>query len=1408
MGVRHSRHLAPVALWTAIWAAFFGTILLGKAYLPESDFSGQFHTYGIFQVQELAAGRLPVWSPGSYGGYPFAADPQSAVFYPPRWVTALLSLRSGLSYHALEIEALAHIWLAGVWTYLFVHGVAGSRLAGLAAAVAFGLGGYLTSYPLLQLAILETICWLPLALLALRRATRSGQPVPWLVVGGLVLALAATAGHPQTLLHVGYLCAAYYVFAALRAGRRWSWTLAGGGLAGALAVTGSAAVWLPAIAYLPYTTRQDVGYAFVSGGLPMLDYLQMLVPRALSVWSPQYAGLATFALAANAWAGRRSLSTDGSREVAFWAGATLAAAWLALGDEGILFGLAYRILPGFSLFRHQERLLGVVAFGLAVLGGLGAAAWERSPANRRWPDVRRSALVLGGGLTLAGAVLALAPGAGLEPRWDEVLARQAVLAVAVLAVLAAGARRRLGALALVVLMAADLYWGTHASMNRMHGSPARFWPRVEALNALRSDEPARIDATSAVYANFGEIYDLEDIAGISPLKPAALERLLGLPSARRWQLLNVRHVISGAPPEVPGLVPVDEIPDGTLPTQPGALTVYRYEDALPRAWFVHEARSVADDEEALGILADPAHDPARIVLLHDVRPVGDVASGGGEARVETRRMNPRSLSMLVECEEPGYLVISEWYRPGWRALVDGTPEPILRANYAFQAVYLAAGRHQVLLTYSSPTVGPAAAVSAWAVVLGVVMALRWRPAALDPSRPQASALLSRARLGGISWAVTCREHAAHCGRRIDGCARVLWARLPPCLGSPAWPAALAALALTLRLVGLGAQELRGDEAYMYLMARADVADILPAQIGVGEPHSPLSYYLLHGWMRLAGRSELALRIPSVVLGVLLVVFMYRLGRALWGPAAGVLAGLLTTVSQSLVWLAQDARHQYGLALVASTAATLILVRAMSRRLRAVGWAGYTLLVAITAYSHLYGLFAVLAHGAAVLATPALRRLRRTWLWSVGAAALLYAPWLMVSLPQVLATGQLQDVTRADLAMYLADVGTWVVSGSGLGHDMARWVLLVSVAATMVLVRRRERVLVPWRAILSVWLGSAVSVIYLVLLRRTMFNAFYLSLAAPAWWLLVTAAALGPAVKNGWRGSSWLAAGLVVALLAVNGLSLGAYYVDPALSRTQGYREVAAYLERHAEPGDVFVANWPDPCWDYYLEDVPVSRTMVPPRAGMSHESLAEAIAEVADAYSRVWLAPYRHSGWDPDGAVEHWLEHNALLERHATFGNLSVRGYRGVESAKRVLRRLEAGLEGRLRTLGYHVEVDGEPAEGAVSVSPGVQVSVTLAWEALARMDEGYTVFVHLVSAEGTLLAQHDGVPVFGTRPTWVWLPGEVILDRHTLTVPDGAAGGRALLVLGIYDSETRVRQAIHGGRDTVSLADVIVAAD
>jgi uncharacterized membrane protein len=104
---------------------------------------------------------------------------------------------------------------------------------------------------------------------------------------------------------------------------------------------------------------------------------------------------------------------------------------------------------------------------------------------------------------------------------------------------------------------------------------------------------------------------------------------------------------------------------------------------------------------------------------------------------------------------------------------------------------------------------------------------------------------------------------------------------------------------------------------------------------------------------------------------------------------------------------------------------------------------------------------------------------------------------------------------------------------------------------------------------------------------------------------------------------------------------------------------------------------------------------------------------------------------------------------------------------------------------------------------------VTLVWQAGANSPAAsYTVFVQLLDAGGTLLAQSDAIPAGGARPTTGWRAGEYIVDEHLLRFNETAADrrGQAYLIVGMYDAATGVRLLLADRSNAIRLpGDVTV---
>ncbi|MCX7839760.1 MAG: hypothetical protein N2559_09975, partial [Anaerolineae bacterium] len=108
------------------------------------------------------------------------------------------------------------------------------------------------------------------------------------------------------------------------------------------------------------------------------------------------------------------------------------------------------------------------------------------------------------------------------------------------------------------------------------------------------------------------------------------------------------------------------------------------------------------------------------------------------------------------------------------------------------------------------------------------------------------------------------------------------------------------------------------------------------------------------------------------------------------------------------------------------------------------------------------------------------------------------------------------------------------------------------------------------------------------------------------------------------------------------------------------------------------------------------------------------------------------------------------------------------------------------------------------SIARGSTLTVKLFWRALKPISEDYTVFVHLVDADGKIIAQDDVQPQRGAYPTLFWDVGEIITDEHALVVPSDAALGEYRIHVGLYRREEGTRLTTRVG-DYIELARVVI---
>lgn len=132
------------------------------------------------------------------------------------------------------------------------------------------------------------------------------------------------------------------------------------------------------------------------------------------------------------------------------------------------------------------------------------------------------------------------------------------------------------------------------------------------------------------------------------------------------------------------------------------------------------------------------------------------------------------------------------------------------------------------------------------------------------------------------------------------------------------------LALLLRLKSLD-QSLWLDEAINVFYAQSNSFWWFVTKYPLGDFHPPGYFAVLWLWGHLFGFSEVSVRMPSVIFGVLTVFLVYLIGKKLISRSAGFWAALFLAFSPLHIYYSQEAR-MYSLVAFASSLSFYFLVK--------------------------------------------------------------------------------------------------------------------------------------------------------------------------------------------------------------------------------------------------------------------------------------------------------------------------------------------------------------------------------------------------------------------------------------------------------------------------------------------------
>lgn len=697
-----------------------------KEYIA-SDALRALFPWKVEVMRQVLSGQLPLWNPYNFSGSPLMANLQSSAFFPGNLL--YLFLPPLAAWIALVLFLLT---IFGCFTYLFLRSQKLSRFSGLIGAIAISNITYLVNWHEL-LVISQTVLFLPLGLWALERKN--------LLVLLLSLTFTIFGGHIQTALYV-YLI--IFLFAIFKGFPKLLLLVC------FLLSIGLAAIQIaPSFELYQNSAREgdDSHQIFADHVFPPKNLITILAPDFYgnpvtgNFWSQDYhnsltyVGIVTLTFALLAIFSIRKQRDKEKRSAVLF--------FLLLGAIGLLFALPPAVYL-FDYFRIPVFSTGVPArtiflfqFAFGVLGAYGADFWLRQAKKTNLKTFLLPLAILALVYLTVWLFVSLAKGNYLVSRPNLIFPTGVFVAIAFLILISKMIPRLLWLVACVVLLLAIFEHGRY--FNKISPfAPVEFaFPPHPVLTYLQQnsgiDRFFGVDK-AFVERNFATYYHLFDPDGYDPLYIRRYGQLIASSYNGQVPRFVQRADAVVAPNDslfrnrlldilgVKYLLEINDKAKSSWDPDPGKFSpqlyqlvwqqnywkVYQRLTALPRA-FLAGSYEVTTESHIIDRLYDPTFPyKDRLILETDPKFPLDASTTG---KIKVDAYFPNLVQLTTSSSGQKLLFLSDAYYPGWEASVDQAPTKIYRADYAFRAIVVPAGVHQVVFRYNPVSVKIGLAIS-------------------------------------------------------------------------------------------------------------------------------------------------------------------------------------------------------------------------------------------------------------------------------------------------------------------------------------------------------------------------------------------------------------------------------------------------------------------------------------------------------------------------------------------------------------------------------------------------------------------------------------------------------------------------------------------------------------------------
>ncbi len=693
-------------------------------------------TDGIYTMHYVVETRK-FWNPYMFYGMP--TIPTLHITYYP--LNALMFL-TGVKYY-LAIFPLIHVLISGLSMFLLVYYLLRDRSLAFLSALAYMLTpliyGYIYSGHLGKLSI---FAFLPVYFLTLYMFIHKPNLRNFFLLT-LSLSFIALAGHIQMIYYLvifTFMFLAFFLSELLKDKRRFIKTLGLGLLSIVVVLAISLGYLLPFYDYATnYSHRGGIkDYSFaISWSLSWQDYVSLFIPG--------FSGFSVDSMFARYW-GENAFKINSEyigaslgiflplsvfvRRYAklrnFLIASFIVFSIIALGGNTPIYKLIWSILPAYKNFRAPS-----MAIYLAIFSAVLLVPLVLQEIRETWNERRKFLLAIFPVGLLVLLVIASPSLFTNDPQkllianedWSKV--RFSIVLALVFALLSSAVvfmyvRKRFGlkqtAYMLSLIVALDLFMVSRIFLKYLEDEYSLFG-EDGVVRFLKSQE-GYYKVYPFLYRNEDNYllyHKVESIGGHHGVQPGRFFKLIGAERALMFNPITSKHLLMY--PRLNDVLSVRFVITQKLPKELANANpiVSAFFNLIQKGGYVK-----VYDDGVFEIYENPNYLPKiRSQGIYKVsnKPLEDVLSYkdtlileespnlvGNQAQpcmLNVERYEEDRMVIQANCNTPSFIVISENYHHSWKALVDGKPTKVFRANFVQMALEVPEGKHRIEIFYDA-----------------------------------------------------------------------------------------------------------------------------------------------------------------------------------------------------------------------------------------------------------------------------------------------------------------------------------------------------------------------------------------------------------------------------------------------------------------------------------------------------------------------------------------------------------------------------------------------------------------------------------------------------------------------------------------------------------------------------------